>query len=31
MKLSVEKGTFYYKKNVPIFENINSDVKDGEI
>ena len=31
MKLSVEKGTFYYKKNVPIFENINFDVKEGEI
>lgn len=31
MKLSVEKGTFYYKKNVPIFENINFEVNEGEI
>ena len=31
MKLSVEKGTFYYKKNVPIFENINFEVQEGEI
>lgn len=31
MKLSVQKGTFYYKKNVPIFENINFEVQKGEI
>lgn len=31
MKLSVEKGTFYYKKHVPIFENINFEVDEGEI
>ena len=31
MKLSVQKGTFYYKKNVPIFENINFEVQEGEI
>ena len=31
MKLSVEKGSFYYKNNVPIFENINFEVKEGEI
>ena len=31
MRLNVEKGSFYYKKNVPIFENINFDVNEGEI
>ncbi len=31
MRLSVEKGSFYYKKNVPIFENINFEVNEGEI
>lgn len=31
MKLTVENGTFYYKKNVPVFENINFEVKEGEI
>ena len=31
MKLSVENGSFYYKKNMPIFENINFEVKEGEI
>ena len=31
MKLTVEKGTFSYKKNVPVFENINFEVKEGEI
>lgn len=31
MKLNVEKGSFYYKKNVPIFENINFEVNEGEI
>lgn len=31
MKLTVEKGTFYYQKKVPVFENINFEVKEGEI
>lgn len=31
MKLSIEKGTFYYRKNVPVFENINFEVTEGEI
>ena len=31
MKLTVEKGTFFYKKNVPVFENINFEVNEGEI
>lgn len=31
MKLSVENGSFYYKKNKLIFENINFEVKEGEI
>ena len=31
MRLNVEKGSFYYKKNVPIFENINFEVNAGEI
>ncbi|MGN0158929.1 MAG: TM1266 family iron-only hydrogenase system putative regulator [Brotaphodocola sp.] len=31
MKLSVENGSFYYKKSVPVFENINFEVKEGEI
>ncbi len=31
MRLKVEKGSFYYKKNAPIFENINFEVKEGEI
>ena len=31
MRLSVEKGSFYYKKNVPVFENINFEVNPGEI
>lgn len=31
MRLNVEKGSFYYKKNVPIFENINFEVNEGEI
>ena len=31
MKLSVEKGTFFYKKNVPVFENINFEADEGEI
>ncbi len=31
MRLNVEKGSFYYKKNVSIFENINFEVKEGEI
>lgn len=31
MKLSVEQGTFFYKRNVPIFENINFEVNEGEI
>lgn len=31
MKLRVENGSFYYKKSVPIFENINFEAKEGEI
>ena len=31
MRLSVEKGSFSYQKNVPIFENINFEVGSGEI
>ena len=31
MRLKVENGSFYYKKNVPIFENINFEAKEGEI
>ena len=31
MRLNVENGSFYYKKNVPIFENINFEVSEGEI
>ncbi|MCI6885706.1 MAG: ATP-binding cassette domain-containing protein [Lachnospiraceae bacterium] len=31
MKLSVENGSFYYKKSVSVFENINFEVKEGEI
>ena len=31
MKLKVEKGSFYYKKNAPVFENINFEVNQGEI
>ncbi len=31
MRLKVEKGTFYYKKSVPIFENISFEAKEGEI
>lgn len=31
MRLSVEHGTFYYKKNVPIFEDINFEARGGEI
>ena len=31
MKLKVEDGSFYYKKNEPIFENINFEVNQGEI
>lgn len=31
MKLSVEKGTFYYRKDKPVFENINFEVNEGEI
>ena len=31
MRLSVEKGSFSYHKNVPVFENINFEVGSGEI
>ena len=31
MKLSVENGTYFYKKNAPIFENITFEVNEGEI
>lgn len=31
MRLKVENGSFYYKKNVPIFENINFEANEGEI
>lgn len=31
MRLNVENGSFYYKKNVPVFENINFEVNSGEI
>ncbi len=31
MRLSVENGTFYFKKQVPVFENINFTVDSGEI
>ena len=31
MKLTVENGSFHYKKGKPIFENINFEVKEGEI
>lgn len=31
MRLRVEQGTFFYKKNVPIFENIDFEVDSGEI
>ena len=31
MRLSVEKGSFFYQKNVPIFDNINFEVNPGEI
>ena len=31
MRLSVEKGSFSYQKNVPVFENINFEVNPGEI
>ena len=31
MRLSVEKGSFFYHKNVPVFENINFEVGSGEI
>ena len=31
MRLNVENGSFCYKKNVPVFENINFEVNSGEI
>lgn len=31
MRLTVEKGSFYYKKKVPIIDNINFQVNEGEI
>ena len=31
MRLKVENGSFSYKKNVPIFENINFEAGEGEI
>lgn len=31
MKLTVENGSFHYKKSTPIFENINFEVNEGEI
>ena len=31
MRLSVEKGSFSYQKNVPIFQDINFEVNPGEI
>ena len=31
MKLTVENGSFHYKKGKTIFENINFEVKEGEI
>ena len=31
MKLSVENGSFYYRKDAPVFENINFEVHQGEI
>lgn len=31
MKLRVENGTFYYKKDTPLLKNINFAVEDGEI
>jgi len=31
MRLKVEKGSFYYKKNMPVFENVNFEVGEGEI
>ena len=31
MKLRVENGSFYYKKNDSVFENINFEVNQGEI
>ena len=31
MRLSVEKGSFSYQKNVPIFQDIHFEVNPGEI
>ena len=31
MRLKVENGSFFYQKHVPIFENIDFEVKSGEI
>ncbi len=31
MRLSVENGSFYFKKQIPVFENINFTVDSGEI
>ena len=31
MRLKIENGSFYYKKNVSVFENINFEVNSGEI
>lgn len=31
MRLKVENGSFFYQKQVPIFENIDFEVKSGEI
>lgn len=31
MRLKIEKGSFYYKRNTPIFDDINFEVNEGEI